>query len=140
MPNPTDAKLTRNQSLVLEALSGANGPLSAYDILDRLRPAGLRSPLQVYRALGVLTEHGRVHRLESVNAFVACARPHEHAGPGAQGSATVAFAICGTCGQVDEFADAEVGARLQGWADGHGFRLAGITVEMRGTCAQCLAA
>src|SRR5690606_26809964 len=43
--------LTRNQLLVLETLHRAEGPLSAYDILDRLRDAGLRAPLQVYRAL-----------------------------------------------------------------------------------------
>ena len=44
-------KLTRNQSLVLGALTNAGGPLSAYTILDRLRDDGFRAPLQVYRAL-----------------------------------------------------------------------------------------
>jgi Fe2+ or Zn2+ uptake regulation protein len=51
--------------------------MSAYDILDRLRGSGLRSPLQIYRALGPLTEQGLVHRLESLSAFVACAHPHD---------------------------------------------------------------
>ncbi len=65
--------LTRNQSLVFNALDGASGPLSAYDILDKLRADGFRAPLQVYRALDKLVEYGMVHRLESLNAFVACA-------------------------------------------------------------------
>ncbi|MBE7184124.1 MAG: transcriptional repressor [Methylobacterium mesophilicum] len=129
--------LTKNQSLVLGALSGASGPLSAYDILDRLRTAGLRSPLQIYRALGPLVERGRVHRLESLNAFVACAHDHAH---GHHSHAPVVFAICETCGQVDEFADETVAARLRGWAEDHGFKTAKTVVELRGTCAGCLAA
>src|SRR5690606_26549261 len=50
------AELTKNQALVLNALSRAEGPLSAYTILDRLRDDGFRAPLQVYRALEKLQE------------------------------------------------------------------------------------
>ena len=70
--------LTRNQELVLGALAHADAPLSAYDILDKLRGDGLRAPLQVYRALEKLTERGLAHRLESLNAFVCCADAHCH--------------------------------------------------------------
>lgn len=111
--------------------------MSAYDILDRLRADGLRSPLQIYRALGPLVERGLIHRLESLSSFVACAHPHDHSDGG---SGTIVFAICGTCGQVDEFSDETVAARLTGWARNSGFQLAKSTVELRGTCAGCLAA
>lgn len=131
-----EVKLTRNQALVLGALDAASGPLSAYDILDRLRAEGLRSPLQIYRALSPLVERGRVHRLESLNAFVACAHDHGHAHP----HPATAFAICEKCGQVDEFADEAVAGRLAAWAVARGFSVAKTTVELRGTCAQCLAA
>ena len=124
-------KLTKNQTLVLDALSAAQGPLSAYDILDRLRPEGLRSPLQVYRALGPLVDRGQVHRLESLNSFVACAHPHGHA------HSVTSFAICNACGQVDEFTDEVIGGRLHGWASDNRFKPARTTVEMRGTCAGC---
>ncbi len=67
-----DLKLTRNQSLVLSVLQSSEQPLSAYSILDRLREEGLRAPLQVYRALEKLLQAGRIHRLESKNAFVVC--------------------------------------------------------------------
>ena len=80
--------LTRNQSLVFNALTRAPGPLSAYSLLDQLRDKGLRAPLQVYRALDKLVAFGMVHRLESLNAFVACRHPdcetHEN----------IAFTIC----------------------------------------------
>jgi Fur family transcriptional regulator, zinc uptake regulator len=123
--------LTRNQSLVLDTLSHADGPLSAYTILDRLRDEGFRAPLQVYRALDKLTGMGLVHRLESLNAFVACAHPHCH------GGGMIAFAICEKCGQVDEFSDEVVVERLSSWTGEHGFRPQKTTIEIRGTCARC---
>ena len=70
--------LTRNQLCVLERLEASSGPLSAYTLLDQLRENGFRAPLQVYRALDTLIKGGFVHRLESLNAFVACAEPHDH--------------------------------------------------------------
>ncbi|EKF20030.1 Fur family transcriptional regulator [Nitratireductor pacificus] len=125
------ADLTRNQNLVMKTLSGAEGPLSAYTILDRLRDDGLRAPLQVYRALDKLLEMGLVHRLESLNAFVACAHPHCHE------QELIAFAICDGCGKVEEFSDDVVKERLDGWATSHRFRAAKTTIEIRGDCGGC---
>lgn len=132
----TPPDLTRNQDLVLKTLNRADAPLSAYDILDRLRDDGLRAPLQVYRALDRLIEAGLAHRLESLNAFVCCA----DAGCHGKASGTTAFAICSKCGRVDEFADAEVGKRLAGWAAAQGFALERTTIELRGVCEGCRAA
>ena len=126
--------LTRNQSLVLGALTKADGPLSAYTILDRLREDGFRAPLQVYRALDKLLAAGLVHRLETLNAFVACAHPHCHA------HGLIAFAICEDCGQVDEFSDDIVRERLGAWSTAKGFKAEKTTIEIRGHCANCLAA
>lgn len=127
----TENNLTRNQSLVLDTLSQSGGPLSAYSILDQLRDHGFRAPLQVYRALDKLVEFGMVHRLESLNAFVACRHPscddHE----------TIAFTICDGCGQVTEISDDTVAARLQSLATDAGFALKSSTVELRGMCRKC---
>ena len=51
--------LTGNSKLVMDLLEVKKGPLSAYMILDELRDAGLRAPLQVYRALEKLISLGR---------------------------------------------------------------------------------
>ncbi len=126
--------LTRNQTLVLGALNNSKAPLSAYAILDALRGEGLRAPLQVYRALEKLVELGFVHRLESLNAFVAC----QHVG--CDGVDSVAFAICGTCGKVDEVQDATLSQELKTVSEKTGFALAHSVVELRGTCGKCLAA
>lgn len=117
-----------------DALAAAEGPLSAYALLDKLREHGFRAPLQVYRALDKLVEFGMVHRLESLNSFVACAHAHDHA------HGLIAFAICDACGQVDEFADEVVEQRLTGWSRDQAFRLKRATIELRGTCAACVGA
>ena len=130
--------LTRNQTLVLDTLNHADAPLSAYDILDRLRAEGLRAPLQVYRALEKLIDQGLAHRLESLNAFVCCAKAHGHGDEA--GATAIGFAICSACGRVDEFADAVVAERLAAWAAAQGFVPDRTVVEMRGKCAACRAA
>jgi Fur family zinc uptake transcriptional regulator len=126
-----EAKLTRNQQRVLARLEAAGGPMSAYGLLDQLRDDGFRAPLQVYRALEGLIGAGLVHRLESLNAFVACAGPHEH------GQLTTAFAICDACGGVEEISDRLVSEALVGMIDSTGFSTRKAIVEFRGTCARC---
>jgi Fur family zinc uptake transcriptional regulator len=128
------ADLTRNQHLVLDALTGAMGPLSAYGILDRVRGDGIKAPLQIYRALDKLVAMGLAHRLESLNAFVACAHSDDHH------EGLAAFAICETCGRVDEFADSVVEERLASWSGATGFKAERTTIEIRGHCRDCVAA
>lgn len=123
--------LTKNQSLVLGALNEEGTPMSAYDILDRLRDSGLRAPLQIYRALEKLVDQGAVHRLESMNAFVACSHAKCH------DMGLVAFAICDECGTVSEFSDAEVSKRLGAWTRRNRFTATKTTIEIRGACSAC---
>ncbi|MFM2281897.1 MAG: transcriptional regulator, family [Pseudomonadota bacterium] len=130
----SNVDLTRNQTLVLNALNGASAPQSAYDLLDKLRGDGFRAPLQVYRALEKLQALGLVHRLESLNAFVACSHQHDddHHSHG-----VTAFAICNACGQVSEFHDHAIDARLQEWQMASHFKAEKTTIEIRGLCRGC---
>ena len=126
--------LTKNQTLVLGVLKAATSPKSAYDILDDLRGDGFRAPLQVYRALEKLTEFGLVHRLESLNAFVACTDPHDHE---AHEHGITAFAICEDCGTVTEFHDQGIEGRLHAWQSAEHFKPEKTTIEIRGHCKDC---
>jgi len=128
------AALTRNQTLVLDVLLQEQGPLSAYMILDRLRDQGLRAPLQIYRALDKLTEIGRVHRLESVNAFVAC----RHFDEEEHNAHLIAFAICKKCGAVIEFSDEQIDECVKVQMAAHQFRSQGTTLEISGLCRDCI--
>ena len=64
--------LTNNQKIVLEALEDSEQPLGAYSILFNIEKKGIKSPQQVYRALDKLIEIGAVHKIESLNSYIAC--------------------------------------------------------------------
>jgi Fur family transcriptional regulator, zinc uptake regulator len=125
MPRPN--VITRNDQDVLGVLERASRPLSAYDILAALKSTGIKAPNQVYRALDKLTRHGQVHRIEALNAFVAC--HHAHASrPG--------FVVCRDCGKVAELED----ERLSAIADAvgrSGFAIETVSLEILGHCARC---
>jgi Fur family zinc uptake transcriptional regulator len=127
-------KLTKNQSLVLSVLQSSDQPLSAYTILDRLRSDGLKAPLQVYRALDKLLEAGRIHRLESMNAFVVCC----HSKHGQIHPRITAFEICEDCGKVNEFHDPTIDEALVSHARSSGFKIRTTTIEVHGLCGECL--
>ena len=124
-------KLTPNQSAVLETLSKSDKPLSAYEILnfENIRDSGIKAPLTVYRALDKLIDKGRVHRIESLNAFVACdGKPHiEPAG----------FVICESCKNTLELRIRDCEDHLTKDALKKGFQVKGIRVEVAGTCSDC---
>ncbi len=122
-------QLTTNQQNVLAALEQASSPLSAYELLKQLSKPGFNAPAQVYRALSRLVEHGLVHRLETLNAYIACSHPNDCE------SGFTAFSICDTCGQADEFAVKDVGLRR--WAKSHAFVIENTVIEVRGQCATC---
>ena len=125
--------LTKNQSLVMNSLSEAKGPLSAYTILDELRDHGFRAPLQVYRALDKLVEFGLVHRLESLNAFVAC----QHPSCDSEKEETVLFTICERCGNVQELVNNKLVDAVKGLSAEIDFALKKSVIELRGVCVDC---
>jgi Fur family zinc uptake transcriptional regulator len=88
--------LSPHQQKVLDFLHGHPKPLSAYEILDALHDKGFRAPPTVYRALEGLMKRGLIHKIQSLNAFVACSHEDE------AGDHPTTFAICTSCGAVDE--------------------------------------
>lgn len=129
-------KLTKNQDLVYKALLSASSAMSAYDLLDQLRPNGVRAPIQIYRALDGLHEHGLIHRIERLNAYVACA--HDHEADHDHQPLDTAFAVCSTCGDVAEFSAPGVREALGAWADAAHFQARRSTIEIEGKCVNCL--
>ena len=123
---------------IMDALSASERPLSAYALLDQLRPTGVAAPLTVYRALEKLMKSGKVHRIESLNAFVACKGTAHHAHAHADDhDHTIAFTICDACGAVDEFADATLCERINETVASRAFVPRSSALEIQGLCAQC---
>ena len=127
----TKNALTKNQQLVLTILNKADMPLSAYSILDGLREFGFKAPLQVYRALDRLIELGKVHRIESMNAFIAC----EHSL--CKVSDMTAFTICDKCEKVSEVKDKELSDYMHLRAEKFGLQAPKTNIEFHGLCSHC---
>ena len=126
---PRRRPAAEHDKMLLEVLRGAKKPVSAYDIIEMLRPEAVLAPQTVYRSLDRLIESGSAHRIESLNAYVSCRHgdPHE----------ATAFAICESCQKVIEFDEARVSLPLKAWAQENDFELEHLTLELRGTCSDC---
>jgi Fur family zinc uptake transcriptional regulator len=121
---------SENHEQVYRVLRSARGLMTAYEILDAVRPKGISAPPTVYRALNRLMRDGLAHRLESMNAYVACADPqHRHD--------TAIFAICHDCGHIDEMHEGSVVKRLMRTISKYGFAVDQTTIEIQGLCASC---
>ena len=118
------------QAEVLAVLRRHRGPLSAYDVLGELRDSNPKiAPQTIYRALAALKERGRVHRLESLNAFIACqCGRHHHAS---------ILSICDDCGAVEESEAPDLLNELSSIIRMSGFAPMRHVIEVHGLCASC---
>jgi Fur family zinc uptake transcriptional regulator len=128
-------RLTAIRARVLGLVAAAGKPTKAYDLLAQVRDgegAGAAAPPTVYRALDFLLANGFIHKLESINAFVACHHPNA-----AQHS--VPFLICDRCHAAIELEDAGIVGQLDAAARALGFAPQAQTLEVHGLCARCAA-
>ncbi|AJE49016.1 Fur family transcriptional regulator [Celeribacter indicus] len=115
----------------LEILLEEHRALGAYDVLRRLSEEGFGAqPPVAYRALDFLTKHGLAHKIERLNAFIACAHPGELHTP--------AFLICTTCNAVAEAETDPTRSMMGEIAARTGFRIDRAVLEAEGTCPNCL--
>ncbi len=121
-------QLTPVRQRSLEILLESHAAMGAYDVLARLDAEGLGSkPPVAYRALSFLVDQGFVHRIEGLNAFIACAHPGDKHDP--------AFMICTTCGTV---AEAQISSAALGTSAAQsGFQIAQTLIEAQGLCPAC---
>lgn len=125
------ARLTLLRKRVLELVWQSHRPMGAYDLLETLAREDDRRPAPptVYRALDFLQEHGLVHRIASLNAFIGCASPeHTHQGH---------FLICRNCRVAFELDQALIQPTITRVAQQRGFAVEAETVEITGLCAHC---
>ncbi|MBT8414512.1 MAG: transcriptional repressor [Boseongicola sp.] len=115
---------------VLEILLSDHRARGAYEILDILRNEGLGSqPPVAYRALEFLVAHGFAHRIEKLNAFIACGYSEHNHMP--------AFLICRNCGSVAETDAAPNRSAVGRIAKAAGFHIERAIVEVEGLCPEC---
>ena len=125
------AELSNKQQLFMDLREKKPNPMSAYMILDQLRDSGFWAPLQIYRALEKLIGMGRVHRLESLNDFIACIHMSCE-----KGGAT-ASVICERCENVQEVCDDSVSLFLSGLTQKAKLKAFKPSIGLHGVCGAC---
>ena len=114
----------------LEILLESHAAMPAYGLLKRLGEDGFGSqPPVAYRALDFLMEQGFVHKVERLNAYVACMYPHE--------AHTPAFLVCRNCRSVAETCVSPSPAALLREARAAGFAIERSVMEAEGLCRDC---
>jgi|SRR5579875_2088684 len=125
-------RMTHPRHRVLELLLRDGGAVKAYDLIAKFGEDGAAAkPPTVYRALDFLSRQGFAHRIESLNAYMACKM--------GQDTHAAAFLICRCCGETREIEGVPTRA-LDAAAKGQGYRLTNVTVEARGLCPACAGA
>jgi Fur family zinc uptake transcriptional regulator len=123
-------RLTPIREQVLRLLAENSRPVKAYDLLEMMQSqVGSNAPPTVYRALDFLLEHGFIHRLASINAYVACHHPNV--------SHSVPFLICDGCQNAIELEDDSIAERLIAKAGSLGFKTRAQVLEVHGLCRDC---
>ena len=123
--------LSKNQQIVLNLIEKAKGPLKAYSILYNVQKRGIKAPLQVYRALDKLIEIGKIHKIESKNALIACNNSE------CEISKATAFSICNNCEHVKEIKNSKLFKYLNHFEDSTGMKYQKYNLEFFGLCKKC---
>ena len=122
-------KLTPIRRKVLRLLLASEEPAKAYDLLANLDGEGAAKPPTVYRALDFLQDMGLAHKIQSLNAYVACGHTtHEH---------SAVFLICDDCGSAEELHAIQTSDALAKESLAAGFQTKSAVIEAHGTCRNC---
>ena len=123
--------LSKNQQVVFDIIVKAKEPLKAYSILYNVQKKGIKAPQQIYRALDKLIEIGKIHKVESRNAFVACKNSN------CEISNATAFSICDKCEKVTEINNLNLSKYLTNFEDDTGMKYKRYNLEFFGLCRRC---
>ena len=123
--------LSKNQQIIFDLIDRSPEPLKAYTILYNDQKKGINAPPQVYRALDKLVEIGKIHKIESKNAFVACKNSD------CEISKATAFSICESCEVVDEISDVKLSKYLSSFNHKKGMKFKRFNLEFFGLCKKC---
>ena len=122
---------SKNQQIVLDLIEKSREPVKAYSILSNVKKKGIKAPPQVYRALEKLIELGKIHKVESKNAFVACKSTN------CEITKATIFSICEICEKVTEIANNKLSNFLNNFDDKTGMKYKKYNLEFFGLCKKC---
>ena len=126
-----EINLSKNQQIIFDIIDKSSEPLKAYAILFNVQKKGIKAPLQVYRALDKLVEIGKIHKIESRNAFIACQNSS------CQITKATAFSICEICEKISEISNSKLSKYLSNFSDNTGMKYSKYNLEFFGLCKKC---
>jgi len=122
-------QFTQPREKVLNVLLNSQQPMGAYDVLSALTTNKYKpNPPTIYRAIDFWLAHGFIHKIMSLNAYVACTHTHDHH--------QVELLICDTCKDVQETHLHLLSDKMTNQAL-HGFAANKILTEIHGVCYKC---
>jgi Fe2+ or Zn2+ uptake regulation protein len=126
-------RVTSQRLLIHAALGDLGRHATADEVLSAVSPRLPSVSLPtIYATLELLEDLGLVHRLETGEG-TSCYEPAHPSGEHHH------HLICNRCGRVSAFEDAGLERSVQKMARRLTFRVEGHDVDLRGTCAACLA-
>ena len=123
-------RFTEPRQRVLSLLADSNQPMGAYQILALLSSSKVKvKPPTVYRAIEFWNKHGFIHRIESMNAYIACCEKKKHQ--------NFCIFICNDCSNVQEMEMSDLPTPMASGITKKHLTVTSTTTEIRGTCGEC---
>tara|TARA_S200000501_G_scaffold170948_3_gene161054 strand:- start:1889 stop:2347 length:459 start_codon:yes stop_codon:yes gene_type:complete len=124
-------KFTKLRKQVLKLIWKSHSYVKAYDLLEELKKIDSSAkPPTVYRSLDFLIDNGFIHKVQSLNAFVACTHPQEHK--------ECYFLICKNCKSIEECCSEKISKVMNSEATRNNFNTNQVTLEISGICQECI--
>ncbi len=125
-------RLTPIRRRILELICTSHKAIGAYELLDIFHAEDAKAkPVTIYRALDFLMEAGLVHKVESLNAFIACLH--------AESQHKSVILICTQCHNAYEMDAEPIYEQLFALSKSIQFTPHYLTLELQGICSHCAA-
>ncbi len=119
-----------NDEYIFDTISKASKPLSAYEILAKLKDK-IKSPPIIYRALARLEKAGKIHQIQATSSYSACHSNHSH-------HSINAMVICGKCGSISEVEGINFDNLIKETISKSQLKISPKSLEIIGFCQSCI--
>ena len=123
-------RFTEPRKRVLSILLTFKKPMGAYEILNVLSSDTRKiNPPTIYRAIEFWHQHGFVHKIESINAYIACCHHKYHK--------NFCIFICNKCHSAIELELKQLSTLISNIATKENLIISESITEMYGQCQRC---
>lgn len=123
-------RFTQPRERVLSLLASSIEPMGAYEILERLSCEKQKiNPPTIYRAIEFWVQHGFIHKVQSMSAYIACCEHQHHE--------NFCIFICDDCHKVIELKMQHLPKPITMNIEKKHLTIRGSNTEVHGICNRC---